>query len=326
MGKYNEENVKSYVESYGYILMSKYKGIESKIELICPNGHVYETTFNSFKNKNVRCRVCKNNEKIEFITKYIENENYKLFDIKVEDYNTRVLIQCPNNHEPYWTKFANFKNNNRRCKICGFKKVKEYRTHNFDYVKSVIEGIGYELLSDSYENTHEKLEMKCDKGHVFKMSFKQVKDQNARCPICQRKKASERMRLSYGYVKEYLLNFGYTLLSDEYLNARSHIDVMCPNGHKYRVGFNTFKRGSRCPICYMSSGETEVKRVLEKLNVNFTPQYTFSDCRSKRELPFDFYLPEHNTCIEFDGGQHYRIIKHFGGFDGFVSLKIRDTI
>ena len=29
-------------------------------------------------------------------------------------------------------------------------------------------------------------------------------------------------------------------------------------------------------------------------------------CRDVRLLPFDFYLPEHNTCIEFDGEFHFK--------------------
>ena len=28
--------------------------------------------------------------------------------------------------------------------------------------------------------------------------------------------------------------------------------------------------------------------------------------KKERPLPFDFYLPDHNLCIEFDGKQHFR--------------------
>jgi len=33
-------------------------------------------------------------------------------------------------------------------------------------------------------------------------------------------------------------------------------------------------------------------------------------------LPFDFYLPKYNTCIEYDGEQHFQPVQ-FGG----ISLK-----
>jgi very-short-patch-repair endonuclease len=42
-------------------------------------------------------------------------------------------------------------------------------------------------------------------------------------------------------------------------------------------------------------------------------EYKFKDCFYKKELPFDFYLPKHNICIEFNGKQHYESIEHFGG-------------
>jgi hypothetical protein len=48
-----------------------------------------------------------------------------------------------------------------------------------------------------------------------------------------------------------------------------------------------------------------------KLVLCLSRQKTFSDCTntllgiSCRKLPFDFYLPEKNTLIEFDGQQHF---------------------
>lgn len=40
---------------------------------------------------------------------------------------------------------------------------------------------------------------------------------------------------------------------------------------------------------------------------------------------FDFYLPKYNCCIEYDGRQHFEIIERFGGLDGFINTKFRDT-
>ena len=44
----------------------------------------------------------------------------------------------------------------------------------------------------------------------------------------------------------------------------------------------------------------------------FESQKRFKDCKDKRQLPFDFYLPSYNVCIEYQGEQHYRPIDHFG--------------
>ena len=34
-------------------------------------------------------------------------------------------------------------------------------------------------------------------------------------------------------------------------------------------------------------------------------QYRFNDCRKHIPLPFDFFLPKQNLCIEYDGEGHY---------------------
>jgi len=47
---------------------------------------------------------------------------------------------------------------------------------------------------------------------------------------------------------------------------------------------------------------------------------------AKYPLPFDFYLPDYNTCIEFNGKQHYEPIKYFGGIDYFKLINERDKI
>ena len=46
----------------------------------------------------------------------------------------------------------------------------------------------------------------------------------------------------------------------------------------------------------------------------------------KLRLPFDFYLPDYNTCIEYQGEQHYRAIDYFGGEDEFLIRKKHDEI
>ena len=57
------------------------------------------------------------------------------------------------------------------------------------------------------------------------------------------------VKLTYKYVKEYIESFRYTLLSTEYVNARTKLKVKCPHGHVYEVTFGNFKRGKRCKKC-----------------------------------------------------------------------------
>ena len=63
-----------------------------------------------------------------------------------------------------------------------------------------------------------------------------------------------------------------------------------------------------------------------KNNIKFIQQHKFDDCKNIKPLPFDFYLPDYNTCIEFNGKQHYEPIKYFGGRVVYDKLIKRDKI
>lgn len=62
----------------------------------------------------------------------------------------------------------------------------------------------------------------------------------------------------------------------------------------------------------ITSGEIRVEQYLSAHNIKYISQYIFDDCTYKGHLRFDFYLPEYNTCIEYQGQQHYVPVKFRG--------------
>lgn len=76
----------------------------------------------------------------------------------------------------------------------------------------------------------------------------------------------------------------------------------------------------------MSYGESIISDILKYYGVKFFYDRSLKDCKNISKLRFDFYLPDYNTCIEFDGIQHFKPISIFGGLDGFNETKIRDDI
>ena len=65
---------------------------------------------------------------------------------------------------------------------------------------------------------------------------------------------------------------------------------------------------------------------LAKHNILFKRQYRFNECKNIFQLPFDFYLQNYNTCIEYDGEQHYYPIDYFGGEEGLTKRQQNDEI
>ena len=61
--------------------------------------------------------------------------------------------------------------------------------------------------------------------------------------------------------------------------------------------------------CMLSAGENKIETILQQNNINYQKQKTFDSCRNPNTnypLRFDFYLPDYNILIEYDGIQHYK--------------------
>jgi very-short-patch-repair endonuclease len=60
--------------------------------------------------------------------------------------------------------------------------------------------------------------------------------------------------------------------------------------------------------------------------VRFEEQHSFPECAYKRALHWDFWLPDLNALIEMDGGQHFKVVGHWGGLAALESSRERDQI
>lgn len=88
--------------------------------------------------------------------------------------------------------------------------------------------------------------------------------------------------------------------------------------------FITRHKKKYCPICYYnkSHGEVAITQFLEKNNIFYNKEYVFKDYPQAR---YDFYLPDSNIIIEFDGKQHYEFIPFFHGTEEeFNNNKLKD--
>ena len=96
----------------------------------------------------------------------------------------------------------------------------------------------------------------------------------------------------------------------------------CPDGHIYTTRWNRFQQGMRCPICNSPKGEDFIIKLLEELGIKFI--HDESIWKPYNNLRPDFFLPNYNLVIEFDGIQHFEPIEFFGGQKGFEKRKQKD--
>ena len=141
------------------------------------------------------------------------------------------------------------------------------------------------------------------------------------CRICGREKSDSARRIDLdNYTKGKIIceskGFEYvdTIRKDQ---KGIYIKFICP---KHRnVGIQEMKLGNMkrdnikgCKYCLdtkkfkYSKGELEIKSFLDNHNISYIAQYEFPDCKDILLLPFDFFLPVHNVCIEYDGQHHFK--------------------
>ena len=92
---------------------------------------------------------------------------------------TKHLYRCENGHEFYATPFAHI-HKKSWCNECSNKDT----AHTLDFVKKYIQSKGGTLFSTEYKNVRQKLEVQCDKGHVWNPTFQNLYHNKSWCPIC----------------------------------------------------------------------------------------------------------------------------------------------
>ena len=121
--------------------------------------------------------------------------------------------------------------------------------------------------------------------------------------------------------------YDYSLV--DYINSRTKVNIICPTHEVFpQKPCDHIHSKQGCPICFDSKGEIEIAKYLKENDIKFERQKKFSDCKYKRVLAFNFYLPDYNLCIEFDGEQHFRAIPYWGlkAEEAFKIIQLRDKI
>lgn len=111
--------------------------------------------------------------------------------------------------------------------------------------------------------------------------------------------------------------------------VRKYLWKNIDTGISFVATLSSVLSGSNSGIKTGSKGENKVEKTLDSLGVLYYKQYSFEDCtnpKTGRKLLFDFFLPDYNCCIEYDGRQHYKAKGSYAELEGIENIKYRDSI
>ena len=207
-----------------------------------------------------------------------------------------------------------------KCPMCKNKMSKEEfvkksnETHNnkFDYSDMI------------YVNNRTKSKIICpEHGEIEIYPYNHLKGMD--CTKCvNEKRRNDLEELTERFNK--IHNNKYKYDTTNYKNRRSNISIFCENHGWFGQPTLSHLKGHGCPKCSSSNGETHINKYLTEGGIAFETEKRFDDCKNKYTLPFDFYLPDHNICIEYDGRQHFEPNEYFGGEERLEKQKANDNI
>lgn len=265
--------------------------------------------------------------------KEIHGEKYNYSLVEYINPKTKIKIKC-NECGNQWDCLPYNHINGSGCKVCQYRKLKQNQPFTKEqYIKIAIDkhGNNYDYSLVKYKNKRTKIKIKCN---TCKSIFEQRPDshlQGSGCKVCQYNNLPQnQIKISIDKFEEKcrrLHNNNYEYFQD-FSGVNKKIKIRCKNHDFifYQIGYAHLSKRQGCPLCKKSKGELTIKKWLDEHNIKYTPQKTFNDCKFILPLPFDFYLHEENICIEYDGLQHYKPIKFYGGEKGFKKRQQYDKI
>lgn len=257
-----------------------------------------------------------------------------LFDYSLIEYKgakKKIKIICPYNH--IFEQTPNDHLNGHGCKICSKWGTLKYDVNNLlDRIKE-IHGDKYDYSHINYINHDSKIKLICNKHGEFFKSPKNLLIKKQGCPKCGyeisskkriwgRDKFIEKAKQIHGD------KYDYELV--QYINATTKVKIKCfEHGIFEQCPKDHINQKQGCCLCIESKGEKIIQSFLDKLNILYIREASFDNLVNPKtgcKLYLDFYIPEKNIAIEYDGIQHFKSISFFGGENSLKEVKYKDNI
>ena len=310
--------------TYDYSLV-EYVNNKTKIKIICKEHGIFEQTPFGHINRRYGCIECSGLKKyttVEFIENARKIHGYT-YDYSLVEYinmKTKVKIICKK-HGVFEQEPSNHINRKCNCPYCSGKKL---TTELFILKSNISHKNKYDYSLVKYVDTKTKVKIICQIHGIFEQLPSAHIYKKIGCPDCSGNKSLTTEEFIGKARKTHGDRYDYSLV--EYKTSQAKVKIICHiHGIFEQIALNHLN-GTGCPVCNSSKGEIQIEKYLQENNIKYIRQKKFEQCKNKQSLPFDFYLPELNICIEYDGEQHYKSIPYWGGDKYLKYIQNNDKI
>lgn len=338
--KYTSENFQKYIDEKGVNieLLSPFIDLDTNVMCQCKTcGHIWEPLPTNLLSGH-GCKICgiekaasARRGSLEKVQEVIGSAGLKITVsgvYKNQGSSLTCFCEVCNSQWEIQAKIllAKIRKGINPCTACN--RIEEQRQMAIAFLEKVKQINPDVKVLTAYIKTDEHVQCEClICGHIYPvLPLNLLKGR--RCPQCALQKASDRLRDSHDTFLEKLAKVHSNIrVVGKYENQNTRVECECLNcGNVWNPVPYHLLSGVGCPDCQKSHGEKLIQTYLENRSIQFESQKRFDDCRYKYTLPFDFYLPQLNMCIEYDGIQHYEAREVFGGEKGLEETQKRDQI
>jgi hypothetical protein len=195
------------------------------------------------------------------------------------------------------------------CPICSGSSIKNHFEYRFLRIlkKDKIELLS--ILGGHRDNILIRC-LKCGlERNTYPMNY--LTKYNEGCTKCKR--VDKREKQKQRFLKKIVKRNDIELVS-EFISSNDFVTIKCNECNKnWQSRAYDIERGIGCNSCKTSSGEKEVKRILEKYNISYISQWMEHNCFHDKKLRFDFKVTQSGfaSVIEYHGKQHFEYVDFF---------------
>lgn len=330
-----EKSIEYHSNKYDY---SKFNFINMSVEsiIICPiHGEFLQTPKDHLRTKG--CRKCSGKTKLtneEFIEKAnkVHNNKYDYSKSVYINKKTKVSIICPIHGEFLQTPDDHC-NKPAGCPKCKIDKLiirNSYTLEDFLDLANRQFGTKFEYLKDTYNTYSELMSIICPIHGEFKQSPSNHLGALEGCPTCGRERANESESDTLEIFIKKAKNTHkdrYDYSKVNYIKSLTKVIIICKEHGEFEQTPSNHIVGQNCPKCNLKSQTQLYEKLKESFpNIEILFEVGKNQVYWLEKQRFDIYIPKYNIAIEYNGQQHYYPIEYFGGEEGFIQTKERDSL
>ena len=263
-------------------------------------------------------------ERSSFIFKAKEKykNKYSYAKVKYKNMKQKVIVTCPIHGDFEVSPFKHLEGKEcPKCMNCkSIDTLNKNKQKFIDKAKEIHPEYNYSKVE--YINSKTKVCIICpEHGEFYVTPNNFLGKYNCGCHYCKNKATNKE---EFVYKASKIHNNKYDYSQVEYTNSKAKIKIVCPEHGEFWQSPNDHLNGCGCPVCKESRGEKIITKILENYNIKYLRQYKINKLFPNKYILVDFYLPDYNLFIEYNGIQHYIPVKYFGGELKFQYQQERD--